>query len=93
MLNVNNMRIYELRDYARKVGVKSPTSKTKAELINQIKLIETGEKEPYKTNKGRKPLVSFALDTKNKEFLTLQLDKIKQSTNKSIDSLIKKINS
>lgn len=92
-MNVSNMRIYELRDYARKVGVKSPTSKTKEVLINEINAILSGKEKPYKTVKGRKPLVSFALDRKNQEFLTAQLEKIKQNVNKSLDSLINKINS
>ncbi len=92
MLNVNNMRIYELRDFARKVGVKSPTSKTKGQLIKEIGLIKSGQMQPYKTKKGRKPLSSFALDEKNKEFLTTELKKLNKTLEKNIKALIQKIN-
>ena len=91
-MNVKNMRIYELRDFARKVGVQSPTSKKKDVLIKEIEAIMSGKAKPHKTVKGRKPLVSFALDEKNQTFLTQQLEKIKANMNKSIDSLINKIN-
>ncbi|MGI5841730.1 MAG: hypothetical protein ACOX6H_00310 [Christensenellales bacterium] len=91
MLDVSNMRIYELRDYARKVGVKSPTSKTKKVLIKEIELITQGKQKPFVTSKGRKPIVSFALTEKNQQFLMTELEKLKTNLKKNIDSLIGKM--
>lgn len=91
MIDVTNMRIYELRDYARKIGVKSPTSKTKGNLINEINLINSGALKPHKTIKGRKPIVSFALADKNQEFLLSELQKMKTLINKNIDAFSSKI--
>lgn len=54
-LKLKELRIHELRDLARKVGVRSPTSRTKDYLIEQILNILGGKSEPYvKTSlKGR----------------------------------------
>lgn len=91
MIDVTNMRIYELRDFARKIGVKSPTSKTKKQLIYEINLINTGELKPHRTIKGRKPIVSFALGEKNQQFIIYELNKMKNSINKTLDAFGKKI--
>ena len=52
---LNNLRIHELRDFARNVGVKSPTSLKKEEIIEQVLLILSGESQPYVnlTKQGR----------------------------------------
>ena len=52
---LNNLRIHELRDLARKIGVRSPTSRKKEDLINQSLQILKGEASPYvsSTKKGR----------------------------------------
>lgn len=47
------MGIYDLRNYARELGVYAPTTKSKTELINAIEKIKTGQLEPVFTNKGR----------------------------------------
>ena len=39
------LNIFALRDFARKMGVKSPTNKTKAELIKRITAIANGEEK------------------------------------------------
>jgi len=91
MIDVTNMRIYELRDYARKIGVKSPTSKTKNKLINEINLISSGQLKPFVTTKGRKPIVSFALGEKNQQFINTELSNMKISINKTLDKFGKKI--
>ena len=44
---LENLRIHELRDVAREMGVKSPTSLTKEKIIQEVNLIVSGEKEPY----------------------------------------------
>lgn len=50
------MGIYDLRNYARAMGVHSPTTLRRDELISKINEIINGkEPEPKKTNKGRPP--------------------------------------
>lgn len=59
-----NMGIYELRNYAREVGVNSPTTLKRNDLIDAIIAIKNGEVEPVKgLTRGRKP--------KNKEKVNL----------------------
>ncbi len=51
-----NMGIYDLRNYARSLGVHSPTTKKRTELILSINEIINGKQpSPKKTNKGRPP--------------------------------------
>ncbi len=52
---LKQFRIHELRDLARKIGVKSPTSQNKDELIEKVLKIISGESAPYvkQTSKGR----------------------------------------
>ena len=54
---LEDMHVYDLRDYARFVGVRSPTLFRKADLIVAIRQIEQGTVLPYKPKiiKGRKP--------------------------------------
>jgi hypothetical protein len=48
--------IHELRNYARAIGVKSPTSKCKSTLIHEITRIKNGELAPHHTRHGRPSL-------------------------------------
>lgn len=52
---LQQLRIHELRDLARKMGVSAPTSKKKEVLIDEIVKIMNGESEPFQnqTKKGR----------------------------------------
>ena len=52
---LENLGIYELRNVARQVGVYSPTTCKKAELIDKVMAIVLGDEQPYerKTNQGR----------------------------------------
>ena len=54
---LSKLGVYELRDLARQVGVKSPTTKVRAELCDLILKIQNGEIEPNQKNltKGRPP--------------------------------------
>ena len=54
---LNELNIFALRDFARKTGVSSPTSKKKDQLIKEILEIVSGEKQPVttKTKQGRPP--------------------------------------
>ena len=47
------INLYSLRNLAREIGVKAPTSFKKQELIDEILLIDSGKKQAYKSNKGR----------------------------------------
>lgn len=49
------LSVYELRMLARAMGVRSPTSKSSEQMINEIIAIENGKLEPFKTKKGRPP--------------------------------------
>ena len=55
--DLNAMHVYDLRDYARFIGVRSPTLYRKADLIIAINQIEQGTVLPYKPKVilGRKP--------------------------------------
>lgn len=56
-MGFENMGIYDLRNYARNIGVLSPTKLKRAELIEKITAIINGEiPEKKKTNKGRPPI-------------------------------------
>ena len=56
---LNELNIFALRDFARKTGVKSPTSKKKEQLIQEILEITSGAKKPeaVKNKQGRPPKV------------------------------------
>ena len=53
--DLQQLRIHELRDLARKMGVNAPTSKKKEEIIDEIMKIMNGESIPFSniTKKGR----------------------------------------
>lgn len=53
--DLEQLRIHELRDLGRKMGVSAPTSKKKEELIQEIMKIMNGESIPFASNtkKGR----------------------------------------
>jgi len=55
---MNNLGIYELRNYARAIGVHSPTTKKRQQLLNEISAIEKGTLNPVTKLLGRKPRVS-----------------------------------
>lgn len=54
-IKLNQLRIHELRDLARNIGVQSPTSKNKDELIEKVLKILNGEVAPFvrQSAKGR----------------------------------------
>ena len=56
IVQLYEMNIHVLRNIAREVGVKSPTTLTKKALIDEILQIESGNKQPcIPTKKGRPP--------------------------------------
>ncbi len=54
---LDKLSIFQLRELARKMGVDSPTSKRKGELITQILDISNGNSSPHfaKSKQGRPP--------------------------------------
>ncbi len=73
--DLRKFNLLTLREFARKIGVKSPTSKKKAQLIKEIVNIEKGLQKPYFSKFGRKPSKSIA----NEDF-----DKCNYCTNKVV---------
>ena len=61
--SLENLRIHELRDLARKMGVQAPTLLKKEDIIEQVMAIVSGEKKPYenKSNKGRPARVGMGM--------------------------------
>lgn len=54
-MNFENYTIYELRNYARQIGVKSPTTKKRQDLLCEIEKINKGEIIPLTNNKKGRP--------------------------------------
>lgn len=54
-MNFENYTIYELRNYARQIGVKSPTTKKRQDLLCEIEKINNGEIIPFTNNKKGRP--------------------------------------
>lgn len=60
-----SLSIYQLRNKARDMGVKSPTAKRQQQLIEEILKIQNGEMSAYKSNMGRPPKNKAAQDVLN----------------------------
>lgn len=54
-VQLDQLSLFELRNAAREMGVKSPTTYNKGELIDKMISISTGKIAPVKTNRGRPP--------------------------------------
>jgi len=77
---IENMRIHELRDYARKIGVTSPTTMRKEDLIqkiNQIVASRSEEEEFFDRLRGKEKKIDFyaLLKKSNDEFIQSLLSK------------------
>lgn len=62
---LNEYSIFALREIARNVGVKSPTSKKKEELIEGVIAIKEGRLQPVKISKQGRPPKNFSSDLSN----------------------------
>ncbi|MBO4937103.1 MAG: hypothetical protein J6C90_02125 [Clostridia bacterium] len=62
--DLEKISIYQLREIARNLGVNSPTTLTKAKLIEEMSAIMSGKKTPYKpaVRHGRPPKKIAAVD-------------------------------
>ena len=85
---LENIGIYNLRNYARKLGVKAPTKKVKAQLIKEILMIYNKELKPVeKANMGRKVKNAYFVTLENIFFL-----KDKEEKELNIKKLLNDIN-
>lgn len=66
--NLEDLGIFQLRELAREVGVHLPTTMRKAELIQKIREVASGEVEPFvpTTKKGRPPKQYQVASVENK---------------------------
>lgn len=55
----DNMGVHELRTFARSVGVKSPTSKTRQVLLDEIEQIRQGKMKPYHNGRFGRPIKNY----------------------------------
>ena len=53
---LNKMTVFQLREVARDIGVSSPTSKKKEEIISQYLGRADGEIQPTRSTRGRRPV-------------------------------------
>ena len=88
---LDKIRIQYLRDIAREIGVKAPTSFKKDVLIEEILQIQSGRKAPYtRTKKGRPLKENFRLESA-KDNIRL-VEKIEKNLKKEIiDCILKEI--
>ena len=62
MENLKKMSIYELRSVARSLGVKSPTTFRKQDLITQIINVQEGKLTAHYSKRGRPPYVKNCIN-------------------------------
>ena len=72
---LNEISIYDLRAFARKIGVKSPSSMIKRNLIEEIIKVENGEKAPdFSGKRGRPPKRKLLPEIPEDEEFILDID-------------------
>ena len=89
-MNYERFGIYDLRTIARRLGVHSPTTKKKKQLIEEIKKIKSGKLKPVELSKVGRPCIErtflesgdFILDLEN------NLDIFKNNLLESIENEI-----
>ena len=59
----DKVNFHDLRTYARSIGVKSPTTYSKKELIKKIKEVESGFVAPSEEKRGRPSNAKLLTDT------------------------------
>ena len=64
---LNDLSLFELRNAAREMGVKSPTIYNKGDLINKMMSISSGSVAPTKSNRGRPPKALVGLKSSDEE--------------------------
>lgn len=101
---LNDLSIYALRELARRVGVNSPTSKKKDQLITEILAIENGVMQPQtiKSKQGRPPkgvgldfasLFKNSLEQDSKYYIKLNQSADEYNSNQiTVNGYLEKVN-
>ena len=87
---------YSLRVIAREMGVKAPTSLTKTALIEEILLIDSGQKSPVKPTKKGRPYKNYLENiiiekTQTRTDAKQEKEKIEQKKKEIIDIILKEV--
>jgi transcription termination factor Rho len=64
---LDDLSLFELRNAAREMGVKSPTTYNKGDLIDKMISISSGEVKPVKSNRGRPPKILVGLKSEEEK--------------------------
>ena len=86
---LEKINIYALRNLAREIGVKSPTSLTKPALIEEILQIQIGKSQPHEPSKRGRP-VKNSMENNQGEFL-LSIKERAAIKKEFIDKILKEI--
>ena len=78
---LSNIDVHSLRNLAREIGVRAPTSLKKAELIDEIIQIKKGVKQPYTLKKAGRPLKYRIERGSKKELINYILKEIEKNLN------------
>jgi|LGOV01.1.fsa_nt_gb transcription termination factor Rho len=85
--NLEKLGIFELRNLAREIGVYSPTTYKKQELIDNVLLIASGKLEPHvaKTKQGRPPKSISGVNNLLDIFIPKNVDNTSEDSNSNYD--------
>ena len=85
---LEDFNIFALREFARQTGVKSPTSKKKEQLIEEITRIVSGVKKPENSNsKQARPPKNFGYDISQMIDSFQEIELSKQVLNQEIEKV------
>ena len=81
--DLESKTVHDVRKLARELGVRSPSTLNKGEVIKRINQINNGEREPYFSNKGRKPRSKLIINNiTKKELSEFEVNKINELIDK-----------
>lgn len=87
--SLEKINIYTLRNVAREIGVKSPTSLTKPLLIEEILQIQSGQSKPSQPSKRGRPIKNSLEDRITENYVSIR---DKEAIKKEfIDKILKEI--
>ena len=88
-MSIRRLSIFELRDMAREVGVRCPTSLKKEDLVKQILSIMSGESVPEmpKSRQGRPPKNKSKIILSTEDNLCEEFDGESAKNNKPMDNM------
>lgn len=80
---LDQINIHALRNIAREVGVRSPTSLNKQPLIDEIMQIASGNKQPHRSTRGGRHVKNFVIEDINNQ-KDSELVRIKKGINAKV---------